>query len=424
MAMIDPDFDLDSTEYLWSSLLYILFCGLIGVVFLLVVAGFLIARYLCGCCGGKNPPREGFNRSQINDIRLAMAFFSFFLEGCLIYGYFANDDLDSSMWTLVERFVAVGQQIKGDFAFLVENLPENCGDPVYDNFSKEFKEDLNFSARYAELQSNVMNDYLERFERARMLLLLLNLGLATVGCAIGIAAGSISRAWPMWLMLGCNSVSAAIIFFSAGAHFAGSKVIFEYCDEIGYYLEEGNLDLIPMRLQYFVPCVSSPVFPFISRYFIVQGVSKVDALVNAWRASSSWNDVRHALPMWFNVSDQLYVDLVQQTTNETLRDELEGYRANASHYATLLQTIDGHQHCAYTKSVMRDEQFLFCTYMKDNMDMMTASQVVGAVLLAVVTGLGIPAIKQFAYAGKAHLGGVLNGNRGGGGPQAKAKRKA
>jgi hypothetical protein len=424
LEMIDPDFDLDGETYVYSSIMYIVFCGLIGIVFFLVIAIIVICRYICGCCGGKNPPRRGFNRSTINSIRMAMAFFSFFLEGCLIYGFFANTDLDVSMWTLVDRFTALGDSFQTDFDRLIAALPTTCGDPVYDRLSPEFKADLNFSVGYAVLQTHVMNDLLGRFEGGRMALLLIDLILATIGCSVGIAAGSVSKAWPVWLMLACNSVAAILIFFSAGTHFAGSKIIYEFCDEISYYLQDGNTDIIPMRLQYFVTCVTSPVFPYVQQYFIVNCVSRVDELVKAWKTSNTWLEVRHAQPFWFNVSAPWYAEQVAATTDEAIRENLSVLLNDAIVFADYLKIVDDSSHCTSTKAEMRAENFLFCSYMKDNMDMLTASQVAGAVLLAIVTALAIPALKQFPYAGKAGLGGVLNGNKGGGGKKgAKAKRK-
>jgi hypothetical protein len=356
---------------------------------------------------------------------MAMALFSFLLEGCLIYGYFANTDLDISLWTLVERFVNASNKSHEDIQALIQALPDKIGNPVYDENPALFKTDLDFSSRWANDQTRVMESILNRFEGQRMALILLDLILATVGCAIGIASGSISKAWPVWLMVGVNCVATAIIFFSAGAHFAGSKMVFEFCDEIAYYLEDGNTDPIPMRLQYFVPSVRAPVFPYITNYFAVTAVEAVEQLIKKWKESNTWSIVKHVQPVSFNVSEPFYAEQVGATTNETVRGELQGLLENAAPFSRFLKAIDVNDQSTHTRSILRDEKFLTCSYLKDNMDMLAAAQVVGAVLLAIVTALGVPAIKQFAYAGKARLGGVLNGNRGGGGGgKAKAKRKA
>jgi hypothetical protein len=217
------------------------------------------------------------------------------------------------------------------------------------------------------------------------------------------------------------------IFFSAGTHFAGSKLIFEYCDEIQYYLEAGNTEIIPMRLQFFVPCIASPLFPFLEQYYIVNTVQRVDHFNNLLKSTNVYHQkgspLRESLAFWFNVSDPYYVQVIAETDNATLRQQLNQSQADAAHFAELLTILNANAHCDFSKEKMREEQWLMCVYAKDNLDMLSAFQVVGAVLLVIITIVAVPAIRQFAYAGKADFGGILNGGRKIGGPKAKAKRQ-
>jgi hypothetical protein len=426
--MIDPDFDLEEESYLVSSSLYIGFCGLIGCLFVIIVVIYLIGQNVCGCCGGKKPPRGGFSKGRINGRRMMLAFFSFLLEGCLIYSYFVNADLHTSGMLVVDRFQQFGVHLGDELSKLTASVPNQTGEPEVDLVMQEFsfRDDLEFSKKYAVLQTNVMYDLLNRFEGLRMALLLLNLIIATFACSVGIAAGSVNRAWPIIVMLGCNCVSCTIIFFSAGTHFAGSKIIFEYCDEIHYYLEDGNTDIIPMRLQFFVPCIASPLFPFLEQYYIVNAVQRVDTFNELLRTTNVYRQkgslLRDSLAFWFNVSDPYYALVINETENVTLREQLTESHADAAYFAELLTILKANEHCDFSKAAMRDEQWLMCVYAKDNLDMLTAFQVVGAVLLAIITVIAVPAVREFAYAGKADFGGILNGGRKIGGPKAKAKR--
>jgi hypothetical protein len=162
LQMIDPDFDLEAEAYLVSTALYIGLCGVIGCVFVLAIAVYLICQNVFGCCGGKDAPRGGFKKSHINGRRMMLAFFSFLLEGCLIYSYFVNSDLDISGMLLVERFQEFGVRLGNELTKLTASVPNQTGDPDVDvvtrNASYPFREDLEFSKRYAVLQTNVMYD--------------------------------------------------------------------------------------------------------------------------------------------------------------------------------------------------------------------------------------------------------------------------
>jgi hypothetical protein len=427
-VMVDPDFDLESGYYLKSSGLYILFCGLIGLLFLVVVGIFFLCRYAFGCCGGKSLPRRGYARDDVACTRLLIVVMSFLLEGVLLYGFFANSDFDFSLGKLVKTFQGVGVKLNSDVQRIIAALPQNTtNDYILDTYRDDFAKDLHFSGVYAVYQTNVMKDMTDGFEGGRMALIILTLIIATFGCSVGIAAGSLNRGWPVMVMVGCNSVAVAMIFFSAGFHFTGSKIIYEYCDGIDYYLTNED-EVIPQRLQFFVPCVASPVFPYIQDYFVINSVLMVDALNAELRKTTLFglysNDYVHSPAQWFNVTDKFYLGVINEIAENETRDAIMSQYLNVTAFVKILLMIDDNAHCKYSKEEMKAENFLMCIYLKDNLDMLTCTQAVGAILLVLITLTGIPAIRKFEWAGHANMGGVLNAGARGAPKGARAKRKA
>jgi hypothetical protein len=426
--MVDPDFDLEDQYYLTCSGLYVVFCGLIGILFLVGVAIFFIARYVCGCCGGKRLPRRGYSRDDVSCTRLLIVVLSFLLEGVLLYGYFANSDFDISLGKLVKTFQGVGAKLDSDVHRIMDALPKNnTGNEIYDRFQYDFNLDLDFSGRYAVEQTNVMKSMTDGFESGRMALIILTLIIATFGCSVGIAAGSLNRGWPVMVMVGLNTLAIGMIFFSAGFHFTGSKIVYEYCDAIDWYLEYPD-EVIPQRLQYFVPCVASPVFPYIQDYFVIHSVLYAEQFHNRLMQTSLYqdtsNDYRYSPAQWFNITDPFYEERIAEITPEADQQEIESMYRNITSFVNILLLIDDSQHCKFTKNEMKEEHFLFCVYLKDNLDMLTLTQCAGAILLVLIVLTGIPAIRKFEWAGNANLGGVLNAGRGPNAKGARAKRKA
>jgi hypothetical protein len=144
----------------------------------------------------------------------------------------------------------------------------------------------------------------------------------------------------------------------------------------------------------------------------VLGVREINDLfsqTNVW--SDPTSQLRYSPAHWFNISDEYYRSEIQKITDPNLKQTIEIQYDNVTKFVGIFQLFQDHQHCRYTKSEMRGEQFLFCTYMKSNLDMITMSQVVGAILLIMCTLTAIPAIRKFEWAGRANLHGVLNGGK-------------
>ena len=428
-SIVSPDFDLESDEYVYSSVMYVVLVGAVGLLFLLCIILFFLIRYACGCCGGRKLPRRGYSQSEITCTRMTLVIFSFLFEGVVIYGYFANTDLHSSLGTLVDVFTDVGDTLRTQMTKLIESLPteENTGNTIYDKHKLDFKKDMEFSTRFASGQGEFMRSLMSRFEGLRMAMILTSLTLATIGCAIGIAAGSVNKGIPVIIMIILNTIAGTIIFFSAGAHFAGSKIVYEYCDEMTYYLELDNAEVIPTRLQFFMPCIASPIFPFIQDYYAINSILRVENFTAKMEGTNVWNEENSKFKVspaqWFNVTDEFYPLQIEKVNDENKKAEAQSSYDYALEFVTLLHILDENAQCAYSKSEMRAEHFLMCKYMKDNLDMLTMSQAVGGVLLVIITFSGIPAIREFEWAGRANLGGILNGQKKFSGKKARPKRK-
>jgi hypothetical protein len=425
--LIDPGFDLENLDYLESSLMYILLCGSIGLLFLVIIVLFFILRYCFGCCGGKTLPRSGYSHASIAGIRITLVILSFLLEGILLYGYFANSDFHDGCKKLLNVFLGVGEQLQADLDIIRGNLPPSpSGQVVFDEFHDLMVADLTFSTRWAVSQTQIMESTVWSFESWRMAAVLLNLILSTISCSVGIAAGSVSRGVPVMIMIILNSIACVFVFFSAGTHFAGSKILVEYCDEIEYYLEPQNTEIIPNRLQYFLPCVASPVFPYIQDYYIINTVSKCNHLFQLLEESELWDDpsnpIRFSPPHFWNVSSPFYRAEVEAIKEGDLKKEATETLGSAISWAEIFAVLDRNQQCKPSKDAMAGENFLFCSYLRDNLDMLTLTQVIGAVLIVVITIVGIPALKKFEWAGNAGLSGVFNGQRKVNLNKARAKR--
>jgi hypothetical protein len=424
----DGSFDLQSPDYRSSSQLYVIIFGAAGLLFLVVVVIFLIIRYGCGKCGGKTLPRRGYAVDSITGLRFALIILSFLLEGVLIYGYFTNSDFHSALTALLNTFEQIPPKLSSDIDLLIADLPDETGSEVYRLYRERLKQDLAFSVRYAASQSNSMSHIVGNCESLRMGLLLMTLILATIGCSIGVAAGTLSKGVPVLVMIVVTTIATTINFFSAGAHFAGSKIIYEYCDEIDLYLDTNNEDPLPKRLQFFVPCVDSPVFPFIQDWFVVNAVESTDGVNSLFKQTNMWTDPTSLLSIspafWFNISLDWYKSEIELTDNATLKAALSEQYNTAIAAVDRFQLLDQHRKCAYSKNEMRQEKFLFCTYSRHSLDMSTATQVAGAVLLIIIVVTGIPAIRKFEWAGNANLVGVANGGQRVNTAGPRAKRKA
>jgi hypothetical protein len=93
-------------------------------------------------------------------------------------------------------------------------------------------------------------------------------------------------------------------------------------------------------------------------------------------------------------------------------------------WTNLFFALDQNPQCKHSKDVLVGEKFLFCIYLRDNLDMLTLSQVIGAVLIVVLPTVAMPAVTKFEWEGNANLAGMFHGPRWENLNRAKVKRKA
>lgn len=427
-SFVSPQFDLDNSEYIDSTVMYILLTGAVGVLFLLIVIIVFVAKYACKCCGGTRIPRAGYKQSSINVLRVFIIIFSFLLEGVLIYGYFANTDLHTSLSNLVTSFGEIYDQLTNLFNVIIDEVKKYEGDSVFQVTKESFLVDLNFSVKFAGRQVKQLASAYSTFESLRMALIIINLIAATIACSVGIAAGSVSKGTPVIVMIIMLSVSGALFFFSFGAHFSGSKMIFEFCQDVSSILDNPNdHDIMPLRLQFFVPCISSPLYPFIGDIFTMKAQNATNFFIDnlkddpAYKASK---EIQETLPYWFNISAKYYRDFINNNvTDESSRIKLGTILTNSINEIKPMSILAETQTCDWSKEQLRLERFQLCVYAKDNCDMLMVTQLCSAVLVVIITCLGFPAIKKFQWAGNANYRGVLNGGQKKvGGKQPRAKR--
>ena len=414
----DSQFDMDNSSYVQSTIMYVVLFGVIGAVIAVIILIIMVGRYCCNCCGGKGVRRKGYPENQINFFRYSIIIISFILEAILIYGYFANTDLHSSLSVLADSFENISNQILSQMNQIY--IPSESFPGIPETVTMDmFQEDFKFSVRYAAGQADAMNNFIDKFELARMIFIILNLVISTVGCALGIAAGSVRKGTPVLVMVILFTVADLLFFISFGIHFAGSKLVYDFCNEIGNYIDMNSEDMIPMRLQYFVPCVNSPVFPFIKNHMYFQALKNLGDFKTAYQTAQTEIDAATdpvLTATWENFS--LIEEYVTSLNNEAISKQY----ANTKNATNQMVLIEQSTTCRWSKNEMRLDEWLLCTYAKDNLDMIMITQGAGCIVLLILTILGIPAIKRFKFAGNANLAGVLDGKKAFFGKHAKAKR--
>jgi hypothetical protein len=411
---IDTTFDIDNEEYLQSSLLYILFGLFIAIVFAVTSILILVLVHYFGFCGGRTIPRVGYSTFQIDATRGTILVFSFILEGMLIYGYFANSDLDLAMRTLLDRFGQYSDVVQDSFDIIINSLPDNMSS----YYNKElFVKDLQYSKRTAKMQNEKTMGLFSSFESYRMVLIILGLIAATIACSVGIAAGAVHRSWPIMVMVIFSIVGAFILVFSFSLHFAGSKILREFCTDTGSYFDERNERFLPQRLQFFIQCVNSPLYSFISDYYIINAMLKTQDFASLLPASES------KIPTYNNISDVYYQQLVKSEANPAKRANMQQKLNAAVNFSNSTQVVDRSMTCRWSREMYRNEQYLMCVYTADAIEMLMLSQGIAAFLMIIITFIAMSAIKKFKWAASVNMKSTFELNNGFAGRPARPKRK-
>ena len=403
-SYLSPNFDMSDENYQQSNMIYLFFGLFLVILFILLFSIVLIMKYVCNCCGGKLIPRGGYSTFQIDGTRGSILFFSFILEFMLIYGYFLTTDMDNAMGTLNDRFEEYSSELPNKVKTLISGLPQELA-TFYDK--EIFEKDLQYSLRAAQMGNQESLSLFKTYESIRMVLIIVGLVAATVACSVGIAAGAVHRSWPIIVMVVLSMVGGSVLLFSFTYHFAFAKSMREFCTDSGTYIDSRNQQFLPQRLQFFIPCISSPLYSFLSDHYYINALLETTQFSKELDYLKESNaEINFYTPTFNNVSAKSYSDIVTTTNNNTLKKVYD----DAVNISTIALIIDESRTCRWTKDRLKDEQFLMCSFTMDAVERLILTQAVAGVIMFIITGFAIRAIKIFKYAETLHKN---NSNRDG-----------
>lgn len=415
---LDLTFDMDNEEYLQSQYLYIFFAIGLGALVVMVCIIFFCARYICKCCGGTQIKRGGYTEAEVNSERGTLIVFSFLIEACLIYGIFSNNDVSNAVDTLIENFKNITSQYPSQFESVFESLPKvSSSFSNYYNYDM-FQKDLQFTISFTTRTQNSNFQTINFWETIRYIIVILNIITTTLACALGIAAGSVRRSGPVIGMIILSGLSGLLLFISFGWHFAGTKTLLEYCREAGDQISSSD-EFLPNRFQYFVPCVSSPLYSYITDYYFITAITETEKVRDRLKKVTN-TTIAESLPLFTNLTDSFYdeaLSFVPESERDAAKEELKEARAIAVPASILEQSHT----CRWTKERLQGEDFLLCKYTLDALEMLTLCQLIAAIIMVFAMTSAMGAVKVFQWAGTA---GISGANKGGFiGMDAKPKRK-
>lgn len=377
LSIVLPEFDLENTYYSNTNDVYILIMFAAGVIFLVSVYVVCFLKICLGKCGGIYYMRNGYKPYFAFALRYSMLLLSFSVVGILIYGYFANTDLHLSLTTLRDLFKDYSEELIEQVDQVIENIPSSI-----DN-ATAIKEDMRIQRAIIDYATNSASSYISGFETLRYLIAIFNSITATIGCAIGITAGSITGRVPLYIMIGMFAFSFAFFALSSAVHFAGAKSIVEFCDAIQPYLETDNDEYIPGSLQYFIRCFASPYLNSFHDEFIAQELATFNSQINGCTVDG-------VTPNYADI--EMFSDSACTDINMT----------QAKKTAIGLRAVVSRDTCAWTKEKYRDTYFLLCIYSRTNLEMTMLTQFAGGLAIGILTVLGVIGIKVFLNAQKSH----------------------
>ena len=385
-SCISPDFDLEDKEYLDSSLMYIYISVGIGLIFFTYSILKLVLVNFFNVCGKNTIPRRGYPKYSIAKTRLTIIITAFFFEGVLFYGYFANRDLHNVINVLMKTFQSLKGEMDTNMTTFINSIPNKTSNEFFNENRELFIQDLNFSVRYAKNLLKKMSNIVNKYEGVRMTMILINLVLSTFSCSVGIASGNISKGFVVIIMIILNAIAGLFLSISWGVHFAGSKIAYEYCDELSSYIQKDDKENVPNRLRFFVPCVNSPIIELLKNHYVVNAIIDIKNFNHKYKKS---------LPVYFNNITSYYYKNYYGNDNQDFNNTLKS--------SSLLNLLLNFNECQKSFIVMKEENFLFCTYMKENLNMLMVSQGLGFIFILILTIIAFPAIKKFEFAGKANI---------------------
>ncbi|EAY11222.1 hypothetical protein TVAG_127290 [Trichomonas vaginalis G3] len=408
--MVSAPFDLENSDYIESNLVNIILCAAVGLLFTFIFLIVLSCKFCCNRCGGKSLPREGYSQYQIDSSRGCLLIFAFILEFLLIYSFFVNFDVNNSVSLLAERMDNYSTDMINIFKPIVEKLKKNWSVPLEYWDYETCKADLQYTLNYYQTRSESHRSNMKALEGIRMLVVILALGSCTIACTFGIAAGSIYRAWPVWIMVIMSIILFPFIWASFAFHFSIGKSLDDFCYEIPPYITPTKNKFIPLRLQYFFQCINSPVFQFVHQGYYIPALQKVQTFIQKAKNCGIQFDVEPSIE---NINDDKY--------NPTSCPEAKTARDEALEKRDLALNVKELNNCNSAKVSYNENKFLLCKYSQYNFQMLTLSQCVASLFLIFICSTGIGSILKFKW---AQTSGMMkfDGNNGFAGRSARPKR--
>lgn len=346
-----------------------------------IIVLLFVLRYVFNKCGGKAPRKKGYAQPELIASRAGVIVFSFILEVCLFYQAFANSDLHSAFKHLSIVFQDESAKMKERHITMINNLPDSLPNPAY---SKElFKQDLLFSIDYAINENQGFVYAYKNYEWLRQAMIYIILIVASIACTIGVAAGSILRGFLLIIMEIMIVSSGFFLFILFGYHLAITKSLYDYCGDIEGYVAPEAIRPIPTNLQYFFPCITSPLHSYLYDYFGVKAVEETEKL-KAY--------IPGQLPIWSNVS--YYNGKVSQLSQAAKEQYEKAKQASIS-----FEAIDESITCRTSIEVLRQNDFLLCRYAYECSLMITVTQGFSIICIVVLSVLSFSSIKKYQWAG-------------------------
>jgi hypothetical protein len=254
-------------------------------------------------------------------------------------------------------------------------------------------EELKATRGYGQARYDRMRSTMSTIEGLRFFLIIANLIATTVACSLGITAGSIMRPGLLGIMIGMNTGTSVVIILSFAVHVSIGKSLREYCDLTYQY---SRSDLIPpMRVQYFVPCLTSPLYDDLFDHYCRSMLLGREELHTVLK--------NHNSGMYIPPSMLLSDPMVEEAIGAMKNDEISGIYANAKSEEEMFKLVDNLYNCRWTKARWQADDFVVCRYGLNAVDMIMIIQALAWVVVVLLIFGSIPSLNKFRWAWKADV---------------------
>ena len=184
----------------------------------------------------------------------------------------------------------------------------------------------------------------------------------------------------------------------------------EFCTDSGTYVDSRNEQFLPQRLQYFLPCISSPLYSFLSDHYYISAIldtSEFSVELDKWKENH--NDVIVYTPTFNNVSSENYSNIVASSNDDKFK-KIYNHAVNVSKLALI---VDESRTCRWTKEKLRNEQFLMCSFTMDAVERLYLTQAIAGLIMIIIIFCAIGEIKKLKFAETLHMSSSQQDKQGG-----------